>query len=500
MSSLATAHATKAHGHAHPGLVFSSLGATGLIVPQAGFGGYRILPGVEEHERALERALGQGLNLLDTSSNYTDGGSETLMGRVLARMFSKGALSREQVVVVSKAGYIQGSNHQLSQERKQRGEPFPDLVEYAAGLEHCVHPEFLADQLKRSLERLGLAALDVFLLHNPEYYLGWAHRQGLALAEAREEYHRRLGFAFKHLESEVAAGRIGCYGVSSNTFVNPKDDPEFTSLARLIELAQAASAGHHFRVIQFPLNLCETGAVNEKNQPGGLSVLDLARERGLGVLINRPLNAMCGERLLRLADWAGDEPPTEAKLRELLGELWDSEVRLKMGFLLNLPLDDSTRNGLNDLLGAGQMLAGQWRELSGLAHWQGLEAGYLIPRLNQACGFLAQKMADSKEGLAALDAHLDLARKAFAALTAWHGARDATAAGEIAAKARATDPDWAGAGGASQIALRALRSTAGVSSVLVGMRKPAYVEDVLAELEAPVDVKGRRDSWQKLGK
>ena len=485
---------------AHLELAYSPLGKTGLMIPQAGFGGYRVMYGVAEHEQALKHALARGINLLDTSSNYTDGGSEALMGAVLADLIGQGALEREQVVVVSKAGYIQGQNYQLSQECKQRGEPFAELVEYAPGLEHCIHPRFLADQLERSLERLGLARLDVFLLHNPEYYLGWACKQGIPLPEARAEYHRRLGQAFAHLESEVAAGRIACYGVSSNTLVSPEADPEFTSLTRLLELAEGTSPEHHFRVVQFPFNLCETGALTQKNQPGGLNVLELAREQGLGVLINRPLNAMCGERLLRLAAWRGDEPLAEVQVRELTGRLWDSEVRLKMGFLLNLPLDESSRKGLDELLTAGQVLAAQWQGLSGLAHWQGVEAGYLIPRLNQACAFLAQKLADSKEGLAALDTHLCLAHEAFAAVTAWHGARDAQVAGEIAARAGRADPDWAGAGSVSQTALRALRSTAGVSSVLVGMRSPEYVDDVLAELKQPVEARERRKSWQNLGR
>jgi hypothetical protein len=35
----------------------------------------------------------------------------------------------------------------------------------------------------------------------------------------------------------------------------------------------------------------EPGAVLEKNQPGGDSVLEFAQHKGLGVLVNRPLNA-----------------------------------------------------------------------------------------------------------------------------------------------------------------------------------------------------------------
>ena len=82
-------------------------------------------------------------------------------------------------MVVSKGGYLQGNNYALSQQRKNEGNPFEDVVEYADGLEHCIHPGFLDDQIDRSLERLGLETLDGYLLHNPEYYLGWAHKQGM---------------------------------------------------------------------------------------------------------------------------------------------------------------------------------------------------------------------------------------------------------------------------------------------------------------------------------
>ena len=42
-----------------------------------------------------------------------------------------------------------------SRERRAQGDPFPQIVPYGPELEHCIHPEFLADQLTRSLERLA---------------------------------------------------------------------------------------------------------------------------------------------------------------------------------------------------------------------------------------------------------------------------------------------------------------------------------------------------------
>jgi aryl-alcohol dehydrogenase-like predicted oxidoreductase len=60
------------------------------------------------------------------------------------------------------------------------------------------------------------------------------------------------------------------------------------------------------------------------------------------------------------------------------------------------------------------------------------------------------------------------------------------------------DPEWEKPGTLSQKAIRALRSTVGVSVVLVGMRREAYVEDVLNELKRPLSQKDRRDSWAEL--
>jgi hypothetical protein len=53
------------------------------------------------------------------------------------------------------------------------------------------------------------------------------------------------------------------------------------------------------------------------------------------------------------------------------------------------------------------------------------------------------------------------------------------------------DPEWEQQGTLSQKAIRALRSTAGVSVVLVGMRQSTYVENVLTELKQPIEQKDR---------
>ena len=62
----------------------------------------------------------------------------------------------------------------------------------------------------------------------------------------------------------------------------------------------------------------------------------------------------------------------------------------------------------------------------------------------------------------------------------------------------AADPDWSVEGSLSQKAIRAIRSTTGVTSVLVGMRRDAYVADVLKEIKRPTPQTDRTDAWKKL--
>ena len=378
----ATASGTAEYAAKHRELFYRSFGNSGLVVSEAGFGGYRVDVSVAEHRQALEHALRSGINLIDTSANYADGGSEQLVGVVLADMIKRGEIDREQVVVVTKAGYLQGENLELSRQRKGEGVPFPDLVVFDAELEHCIHPVFLAEQLTRSLQRMQLTHIDCLLLHNPEYYLKWANHNNIDPEVAQTEYLRRIEVAFRYLESEVESGRIGCYGISSNTFPKPATDYERTDLSAILALAEAIAQQHHFRVIEFPCNLFEPGAMVEENQPMNQTLIEFALAHQVTTLINRPLNAIQADQLIRLAD-------------------------------------------------------------------------------NVYAGEAARQVADFRRRLAGID------------------------------------PAWS-ADTLSRLAIRALRSTAGIGSVLVGMRRKEYVEDVLQELREPCQISNRRQAWEML--
>ncbi|PYQ07605.1 MAG: hypothetical protein DMF83_09050, partial [Acidobacteria bacterium] len=393
LAGAATEEATSAYARRHRAgdSGHGPLGRTGLVGSRIGFGGYRVDDETPEHGEALRRALLAGCNLIDTSTNYTDGGSETLIGEVLSDLVRQGRLRREEVIVVSKIGYVQGANLERAQGREAEGRPFPEMVKYGEGVWHCMHPEFLADQLPRSLARLQLEALDVCLLHNPEYFLSDAHERSEGkLERRREEFYRRLQAAFAWLESEVAAGRLRAYGVSSNTCTRSADDPEFTSLARMLAAAEAGGgSGHHFRVLQLPMNLLESGAALEKNNGSGLdrTVLEHAAEHGIAVLVNRPLNAIAGEGMLRLASVSAGTQEVDIDAQFAIVAALESEFRRDIAARLqtsegSVPPENLFRWSA-DLQDAAV-------HVRGLDHWQALESQRILPRLLQVVQVLDQ--------------------------------------------------------------------------------------------------------------
>ncbi|UCG06970.1 MAG: aldo/keto reductase [Desulfobacterales bacterium] len=494
----ATIDATGEYATRHAPISYVLLGRTRLMASQAGFGGYRISSGVSQHEKALSAAIRSGINLIDTSANYADGGSETLVGQVLEDLTASGEVKRQQVIVVSKLGYLQGENIALSQERKSEGRPFQDLVEYGQGLEHCIHPEFIEDQLTRSLTRLKLETLDGYLLHNPEYYLGWAIKSGLSLESARREYYRRIRAAFEHLEKEVEKGRIRFYGISSNTFPSAAADPEFTCLETVWQTAEAVSAAHHFGLVQMPFNLLEPGAVLEVNQPGGESALAFAAKKGLGVLTNRPLNAFAAGRLLRLADLPQTERKDTSEVIEKIRRLGKSETRLWRKVFPHLDIPNGLKVRLKQQNEVGDSLKHYWKNFGSYENFRQAQKGMFWPRVQGVFDFLAPYAKENEELDQWLADHPICLEEAFEAVGSIYVEEAARVLKRIRYAVNGADPEWEQQGTLSQKAIRALRSTTGMSVILVGMRRRAYVEDVLTELKRPMEQKDRQGSWARL--
>jgi len=270
-----------------------------------GFGTYRLYS-YPRHKQALVQAIKRGINVIDTSSNYGGGESETTIGQELNTLITNKEIHRQNLFLISKFGYVQGTTLEAHNAKtKEIKDIIPAHAPYAL---HSIHPEFMRDELEKSLNRLQTNYLDLYLLHNPEYYLmhHLAEKADKAsIADHRQILLSRLEKTFAALENEVDKGKILAYGVSSNTVGFPEDAPHYFPFKDLLPVAQKAAhskgkAQHKFEAIQFPANLLETEALG----PCGL----WAHQKGLKVIVNRPLNAFNKEGEWRLASV---QPPTD---------------------------------------------------------------------------------------------------------------------------------------------------------------------------------------------
>lgn len=270
--------------------------AAGLTVASIGLGTYLGDPDDATdmlYAEAVTEAVRLGCNVVDTAINYRFQRSERAIGAALERLFSSGEARRDEIVVSTKGGYVPFDGEaprSAADVRDYLERTFftPGVCtpsEMASRGQHCMAPRYLAHQLDRSLENLGLDAVDVYYVHNPE---------GQLPEVGRDEFEKRIRSAFELLETKVADGKIGRYGAATwNGFRVPPSARDYLSLARLDAIARdVAGPDHNFRIVQLPHNLAMPEAYAFTNQPrenDAGPLLEVAAELGIAVFCSAPL-------------------------------------------------------------------------------------------------------------------------------------------------------------------------------------------------------------------
>lgn len=219
--------------------------------------------------QAIVDAIAQGINVVDTAINYRHQRSERAVGQALQRVFNEGIAAREEIIVCSKGGFVPHPDRvawfrETYVEQPNAAIAMADLAEQR----HCMHPEYLRDQLHRSLENLGLETIDIYYLHNPEAQLS---------AVSPEVFYERLEAAFAVLENAVVEGKIGAYGIATwDAFRVPSTQPAHIDLAKAQSIAQAVSKSEKsaFEYIQLPLNLLMLEGANQATQTQATQTID----------------------------------------------------------------------------------------------------------------------------------------------------------------------------------------------------------------------------------
>ena len=250
----------------------------------------------DEEDRAysatVRAAMRAGVNVIDTAINYRCQRSERAVGRALGEAIAAGEIRRDEVIVCSKGGYValEGS----PPESREAYEAWLDRELFATGLlergelvrgGHALAPRFLAHQLDRSRENLGVETIDLYYLHNPEEQL---------LAVDRGTFIARMRLAFALLEERAASGEIAGYGCATwNGFRVAPGQRQHVALAELVALARdVGGTTHHFRTVQLPVSLAWAEAARLPTQPLGrklVPLLDAAEALGIGVVASAPL-------------------------------------------------------------------------------------------------------------------------------------------------------------------------------------------------------------------
>ncbi|MET3394083.1 aldo/keto reductase [Variovorax atrisoli] len=197
---------------------------TGGEMPVLGLGTWRMGEDAKrraDEVKAVREAIALGYRLIDTAEMYGEGGAETVIGQAIGEALRANDVRRDELFIVSKV--------------------YP----------HNASRRGTRDACERSLKRLGLDALDLYLLH-------W-----------RGSHPLRETVAAMH--SLVADGRIAHWGVSNFDV----DDME--------ELEEATGAeGPGCAANQVYLSLGERGPE--------FSLLPWQRERGIPLMAYSPID------------------------------------------------------------------------------------------------------------------------------------------------------------------------------------------------------------------
>jgi len=292
---------------------------SGLFLSSIGIGTYLGEPDTrfdKGYSDSIVAAVEGGFNLIDSAINYRFQRSERSVGAALRHLIAKG-FSRSELVLCTKAGFLTPDGDMPDDANEYFAREFVEpgvfqAEEIAQGC-HCMAPRYLADQLERSRRNFGVECIDVFYLHNPE----------TQLAEVSpEEFRKRIRDAFAFLETEVASGKIGAYGMATwNGFREDPKSPGYLPLAEMVSLArEVTGADHHFRFVQLPFNLAMPEALTRANQTvDGKTMAMVQAGRALGITLVASAALLQGQLARNLPDY----------VREVLGLKTNAELALQ---------------------------------------------------------------------------------------------------------------------------------------------------------------------------
>ncbi|WP_044419180.1 aldo/keto reductase [Halarcobacter anaerophilus] len=268
-----------------------------LIFSKLGLGTFNKEPYKEENYvfhyiEGVKEAVKSGINLIDTASNYRYGQSEKEIGIALKELIDEKSIKREELIICSKGGFIQldypfpeNPYEWINENIIKTKLANKDDIELD---QHCLTADFIEWSFEKSLKNLGVEAIDIYFLHNPEMQL---------LKLGYNKFLKRIESIFKRFEKMADKGLIKYYGVATwNGFTNDKRSKELMNLEDLVNIAKKVGGEEHrFKYIQTPFNIGKTSIYTMPTQSVNneeCTLLQAAYRLGIGVISSSSLLQM----------------------------------------------------------------------------------------------------------------------------------------------------------------------------------------------------------------
>jgi aryl-alcohol dehydrogenase-like predicted oxidoreductase len=244
-------------------------------------------------ENALyESVKSHAINVIDSAINYRAMKSEKSIGRSITRLVNDGIISRDEIFVSTKNGYITNDGDY----------PMLDVWEYIQRMYistgiikaedissgyNVLNPAYIEKCIERSRFNLKLDTLDLVYIHNA--FESW--NQDVS----KNKFFDMLAKVFEVYEKFRSKNKIRYYGMATWTcFRVGEENKEYLSLDEVYNIAKSiGGVDHGFRFIQLPYNLAYSEALFLKNQNVGnekkLTILEAAKKLKIGVFSSVPL-------------------------------------------------------------------------------------------------------------------------------------------------------------------------------------------------------------------
>ena len=250
-----------------------------------------------EDDRDLENAIYHSLksgavNVIDTAINYRSMKSEKNIGHAIKRLIEDKIISRDQVFISTKNGYITNDGDYPTidvleyMHKMYISQGIIDSKDISSGY-NVLNPNYIRKCIDKSLTNMQLETIDLVYIHNA--YESWF--QDIS----RSEFNEKIRRVFQVYEEYRSQNKIRYYGMATWTcFRLPRNEEGYLSLEDMVRIAEdVAGKDHGFRFIQLPYNLAYREAYSLRNQTvnsdNDLTILEACNKLNIGVFTSVPL-------------------------------------------------------------------------------------------------------------------------------------------------------------------------------------------------------------------